>query len=167
MRAATIGNPASVQVQTRPTPSGSLFGYTQNFTYNSTNQLATASEGSTTWSQNFGYDNWGNMSGTQSGLTGVTPLPASGTYDTTTNRRNSSSGVSSYDLAGNQLAFGASVSYDAENRVTGATDTASNTYQYGFDGLGERVSVVQNSGTATTLWAVSYTHLTLPTNREV
>ena len=93
------------------------------------------------WSQTFGYDQYGNMSGTSTGLTGLPALPGSGSYNTSTNRFTVTGGIG-YDSAGNQTVMGSStLSYDGENRQSIDYDSVTgNTVNYAYDGLGERVS---------------------------
>jgi len=96
----------------------------------------------------FGYDRYGNMSGTSTGLPGVPALPASGSYNAS--NRLTSPGVT-YDSAGNQKTLGSSsLTYDAENRQTVDTDSVSgNVTTYGYDGMCERVMKSLASGPAT------------------
>ena len=144
------GNPTQIGIATRQTPSSSVVGFTQTFSYDALNRIAGVSD-TGGWSQTLGYDRYGNMSGTQSGLTGVPALPSSGSYGATTNRL-TSSGVG-YDAGGNQTTLGsATLSYDGENRQSIDYDSlAVTTVDYAYDGLGQRVSktVVGGSGSTT------------------
>jgi RHS repeat-associated protein len=112
--------------------------FTQNFTYDGANRLATATEAGV-WSQTYGYDRWGNRAVT-AGLAlepDLTPTSL-GHFDTATNRiRQTSTPISwTYDDAGNLTRDGRnrSFTYDAENRQTGAANTT-----YLYDGNGRRV----------------------------
>ncbi len=92
------------------------------------------------WSQTFGYDQYGNMSGTSTGLTGLPALPGSGSYNTSTNQL--TAGGVWFDSNGNQKVVGSStLSYDGESRQSIDYDSVTgNTITYSYDGLGQRVS---------------------------
>ena len=134
------GNPTQIGIQTRQTPSSSVVGFTQTLGYDAANRIASMAE-SGLWSQTFGYDQYGNMSGTSTGLTGLPALPSSGSYNTSTNRFTVTGGIG-YDSAGNQTVLGSStLSYDGENRQSIDYDSVTgNTVNYAYDGLGQRVS---------------------------
>src|SRR5882672_7492180 len=107
------------------------FSYSQSFTYDSLNRLATATEtaaGNTSWSQTNAYDRYGNrgidLGGGNQSLS-FNP----------TNNRITSSGYS-YDAAGNLLNDGAhAYTFDAENKIK----TVDGTTAYVYDGEGQRV----------------------------
>jgi hypothetical protein len=139
---------------------------TQTFGYDAVNRLMSASEagGSSEWSQNFAYDQFGNRSLLASSTfipyPGITPqaAPPSGwvlgqnlaapVFNAGTNQIV----AASYDAGGNQRSNLATASgdvgvYDGENRLSQATVLGSVT-QYVADGDGRRVmKVVCSSGT--------------------
>jgi RHS repeat-associated protein len=146
--AATTNN-GNVASQTLST-AGNTFQST--YGYDGANRLSSASEsvsGSTTWSENFGYDNVGNRwvsAAAPAGLeTAFTPT-VSTNFDTGNHLLVNGS---SYDGAGNQHAIGGYVfTYDAENRLTSSTiGGAAATYAY--DGDSHRITKVTPSGTTT------------------
>jgi RHS repeat-associated protein len=122
--------------------------FSQSYTYDAVNRLASAQEGAT-WSRTFGYDGFGNMwVEANSGVT-LDPFTPTGpsSYDTATNRFvNAGLGIS-YDGVGNQTAIGGYTrSYDGENRQrTSAIGSAVTSYVY--DGDGRRVKKVNNGAT--------------------
>ena len=139
------GNPTQIGIQTRQTPSSSVVGFTQTLGYDAVNRIASMAE-SGLWSQTFGYDQYGNMSGTSTGLTGLPALPASGSYNTSTNQL--TAGGVWFDSNGNQKVLGsATLSYDGENRQSIDADSVTgNTITYAYDGLGQRVSKTVTGG---------------------
>ena len=108
---------------------GGGLSYTQSFTYDSLNRLATAQENSgSSWSQTNGYDRYGNRWIDYGG--GSYNL----TFSTTTNRITTSG--YSYDSSGNLLNDGNHVyTYDAENKIS----KVDNVSAYVYDGEGHRV----------------------------
>jgi RHS repeat-associated protein len=120
--------------------------FTQSFTYDKVNRLATSSD-SGGWSRSFGYDSYGNM--WVSGSSGI-PLagntPTSNVY-TASNRISGSN----YDASGNQFAVnGDTATYDAENRLTTVTESPAmggGTETLVYDGSGQRVQKILPSGT--------------------
>ena len=152
-------NPTQIAIKTAAVPSATQTSYAQSFAYDSANRLCLAAEGITvsscssavsgnTWAQQSGYDRYGNMSGTSTGPSGIPALPAAGSYNTSNQL---TSGGVGYDFAGNQTAIGSSsLSYDAENRQTVDHDTVSGNYtNYGYDGMGERVTKALTGGAST------------------
>jgi RHS repeat-associated protein len=127
------------------------YGYTDGV-----NRLTSASESGTgSWSENFGYDTYGNRWVTTPyvGLPGLTNETPQGPNWYLT--KNQISGWV-YDGAGNINSISGlsrSYSYDAENRLTKAiTDTsnpAATTSTYSYDGDGRRVQKATPSGTTT------------------
>ncbi len=132
------GNNGNVLTQTITVPS--QFTATQTYTYDALNRIGTASEtiGSPTWSQTYGYDQYGNKNITAG--TGTTSL----TFGGSTNRITTSG--YSYDNAGNTTAdpSGKSFTYDAENKQTAVTNggTLGN---YAYDGDGRRIKKYNTS----------------------
>ena len=128
----------------------------QCYTYDSLNRLSTAQERSATscagtqhWSQNFGYDRFGN----RTSLTGSgVPIPTTPTVDPATNRFQSGY---LYDNAGNVTndGLGNQYQYDAENHQTSYVRTGLST-NYLYDGDGHRVikAVTQGGVTPTTVF---------------
>ena len=128
--------------------------WTENYTscYDGVNRLTCASEsGAGSWSQTYGYDNFGNRWVPVSGRSGL-PSPSNevpnGSNWYLSNNRISGWG---YDLAGNITAIQnmpRTFGYDAENRQTTATvNGVATTYKY--DGEGRRVSKTWNGQTTT------------------
>jgi RHS repeat-associated protein len=79
------------------------------------------------------------LSGSSGALPAQNLMPTySGAYNTASNRLT----APAYDAAGNQQSFSTyTLTYDAENRQTKASDSSSGeTYTYAYDGLGARVS---------------------------
>ena len=123
---------------------------TDSFGYDSLNRLISASEtGAASWSQNYGYDRYGNRwysSGNYLPNTILTPQ-AQAAFVPSTNRLT----ASQYDFAGNQTQDAASsgFTYDAENRQV--SSSVGGTYvTYSYDGDGRRVKKVV--GTSTTIF---------------
>ena len=121
-------------------------GLKQTFTYDALNRLASATEknsgGTTTWSETFGYDIYGNRwvsATTPSGLeTAFTPT-ASSNFNSSNRLLNNGA---LYDLSGNQTTIGGYTStFDAESRL--ATSTLNSiTATYSYDGEDRRVQRV-------------------------
>jgi RHS repeat-associated protein len=114
--------------------------FSPSYGYDALNRLTSAGE-TGNWSQSFGYDQYGNMwlSGSSGALPAQNLMPNyGGAYNTANNRLT----APAYDAAGNQQSFSTyTLTYDAENRQTKASDSASGeTYTYAYDGLGARVS---------------------------
>ena len=135
---------------------GSQLTFNQSYTYDAVNRLATAGDngGGTGWSENFGYDRYGNAWLTNSGSTGDIPVQTmmptvSTNYSTATNQL---AGISP-DANGNQQSYGGyTIGYDAENRQITATSTSpSLSATYVYDGIGQRVMKVIAGG-ATTIY---------------
>ena len=128
-------NNGNILTQTIAVPSG--FTATQTYTYDNLNRIATAAEvisGSTSWSQTFGYDRYGNRNITAG--TGVTNL----TFGATTNRITTTG--YSYDAAGNTTADPSGIkgfTYDGENKQVLSTGGGWTTGIYEYDGDGKRV----------------------------
>jgi RHS repeat-associated protein len=137
--------------------------------------LSTASEGSTTWSRTFGYDQYGNMwLASWSPSTLIDPTtPASQSWINAANNRltNTSLGIV-YDSGvpsgpGNLTSInGATYAYDAENRLLTST-IGGVTTAYTYDGDGRRVQ--KATGTSTTVYVydaqgqLAAEYATLPT----
>ena len=127
----------------------------QCYTYDSLNRLSTAQERSATscagtqhWSQNFGYDRFGN----RTSLTGSgVPIPTTPTVDPATNRFQSGY---LYDNAGNVTndGLGNQYQYDAENHQTSHVRSGVSSTNYLYDGGGHRVikAVTPVGGVTTT-----------------
>jgi YD repeat-containing protein len=128
-------------------------GLKQTFTYDALNRLATATEknsgGTTTWSETYGYDIYGNRwvsATTPTGLeTAFTPT-ASSNFNSSNRLLNNGA---LYDLSGNQTTIGGYTNtFDAESRL--ATSTLNSiTATYSYDGEGRRVQ--ETTGLATAL----------------
>jgi RHS repeat-associated protein len=144
-------NNGNVQSQTI-TRGGSAWA--QPYGYDGVNRLTSASEaGSGAWSEGYGYDAFGNRwLASRSGLPGVTAeTPTGQSWYANTPVNNQVVGWG-YDGAGNlaNIAGGVrSSTYDAENRMTAATETATTT-NYAYDGDGRRV--MKTSGSQTTVY---------------
>jgi RHS repeat-associated protein len=132
------GNLTNVQVNTQAL--GMLASnYYQTFAYDNVNRLTTAGDnGGYGWSQNFGYDQFGNM--WLSSFAGIvtpnlTPSLQS-KINAATNHVSLASGTA-YDGNGNLTTYGSStLSYDTNNMMIGVAGSAT----YAYDGLGQRVS---------------------------
>ena len=111
----------------------------QDYTYDSLNRLKKASEG-VAWTENFGYDRWGNMSvPSANGLPNMPNTPASDASFRLTNRLTDDL----YDASGNRTYIAPyNLSYDAENRLISATSTTNGSNTYAYDGDGKRVQSV-------------------------
>jgi RHS repeat-associated protein len=158
------GNPTQIGVKTAQTPTSAQSTFTQTFAYDSLNRLCVAAEGvavsacngsvaGSVWAQQSGYDRYGNMSGTSTGLGTAPPLPSAGSFDVYTNRLLNSYGGTNYDAAGNQTALSySSLAYDAENRQKQDTESATGTavWTYTYDGAGQRVMKALTGGGSTT-----------------
>ena len=111
--------------------------YTQNFTYDPLNRLATAGEAGSRWGLSFGYDAWGNF--LQQNVTAGT-ASAHAYAPMTTNRL----GSYTYDATGNMAADDYhQYAYDGENRIT-TVDTAAAKYSYDANGNRVRKDVGAN-----------------------
>jgi RHS repeat-associated protein len=127
------GNIASITNRIDPTRD-------QSYYYDNMNRVTQGGD-STTWGEQYGYDNWGN-------LLSKTPLAGSSPGFTVTANANNQLSTLTYDAAGNVTAdlVGNTYTYDEENRIVA---TAGGVYTY--DGDGNRI--VKNSFTAgTTLY---------------
>ena len=114
----------------------SILSVDQNFSYDSLNRLLWASESDSSWSQGYGYDNYGNRWVS----TGVVMSPFTPTLSTNfdANNRLQIDGTA-YDLAGNLRQIGGYTSvWDAEGRFY-SSSINSPTTTYGYDGDGKRV----------------------------
>ena len=136
---ADNGNVMTAAITALP-PTGPTVNASQSFSYDHVNRLSTASEGSTTWSRTFGYDQYGNMwLASWSPSTLIDPTtPASQSWINAANNRltNTSLGIV-YDNGvpsgpGNLTAInGAAYAYDAENRLlTSAIGGVTTAYTY-------------------------------------
>ena len=145
------GNVLSQTITAPQTGSGNLI-LTQGYTYDKLNRLTIATENSgTTWSQNYGYDRYGNRWVSQS--TGYSPdptlCPTQPSHISATTNRIVMAGFS-YDAAGNQKtqirnSQNENYDYDAENRLVKINNGAIG--QYFYDGEGRRVKKIDNGGT--------------------
>jgi RHS repeat-associated protein len=107
---------------------------TQQFTYDTLNRVITAKTASTTgtncWGQNFGYDQWANLTSTtvsQCTAPGLSMAMSASNQFTTTGF--------SYDASGNVLADGTNTyAWNAESQIKTATGV-----NYTYDGDGDRV----------------------------
>ena len=108
--------------------SGGGTSFTQDFTYDNLNRLATSQEQSgSSWTQTNGYDRYGNRTVTAGSGTALS-------FSSTTNRITTSG--YSYDAAGNLTADPShAYTYDAENKIL-KLDTV---LAYAYDGEGKRV----------------------------
>jgi RHS repeat-associated protein len=112
--------------------------WTQNYTYDSINRLATAIEANG-FSRTYGYDQYGNRwVAASSGITAAdTHEPIVGTLFNAANNRLANQ---SYDSAGNQTSYPPrTLAYDAENRLISATSPVNGNEYYLYDGDGRRV----------------------------
>jgi RHS repeat-associated protein len=132
------------------------YKWTQNYAYDGVSRLSAMSE---SWSDSgvnqigraYGYDPYGNRMVISSyGLAYTDPKEPTGTNATFPNNRLTISGLTDYDSAGNQTAYGAfTLGYDAENRnITTSGSGGNGTFYY--DGDGRRVKKVWTSGSTTT-----------------
>jgi len=125
--------------------------WTQNFTYDSINRLATAIEANG-FSRTYGYDRYGNRwVVASSGISAAdSHEPTVGTLFNATNNRLANQG---YDAAGNQTSYQPrTLAYDAENRLISATSPMNGNEYYLYDGDGRRVrkTWMPNGGSAQT-----------------
>ncbi|HZU29009.1 MAG TPA: RHS repeat-associated core domain-containing protein [Bryobacteraceae bacterium] len=121
---------------------------TQTFGYDAYNRVQTAQEDST-WSQTYGYDQFGNRSVSSNG--GANPYPLSTFTPTLSSNYNPKNQLiiqgSAYDLDGNQQAIGGfGFTWDGENRLLTST-LSSATTQYTYDGEGRRVMKATGANT--------------------
>jgi RHS repeat-associated protein len=131
-----------------PSPTAS---FNETFAYDGMNRL-TGVVDSGGWSRYFGYDQHGNM-----WLCGWPGLPPNGSAPAATYcSQNSSSlftsanqiAAGSYDAAGNLLSVtGSALTYDAENRLTSATQNGVGSMYYSYDGAGRRVQEISTYNT--------------------
>ena len=104
------------------------------------------------WSRYFGYDQHGNM-----WLCGWPGLPPNGSAPAATYCSQNSSSLfnsanqmagNSYDAAGNLVSVtGSALTYDAENRLTSATQSGIGSMYYSYDGAGRRVQEISTYNT--------------------
>jgi len=143
------GNLTNVQVNTQAL--GMLASnYYQTFGYDNVNRVSTAGDnGGYGWSQNFGYDQFGNMwLSSFSGIVTPNLTPSlQSKINAATNHVSLASGTA-YDGNGNLTTFGSStLTYDTNNMMIGVAGSAT----YAYDGLGQRVSKAY--GGVTTVYA--------------
>jgi RHS repeat-associated protein len=113
---------------------GGGLSYTQTFTYDELNRLATSGEGGSSWSQNNSYDRYGNRS-----------VAGNLTFNDSTNRITTSG--YSYDSAGNLKNDPTqSFDFDAENKITKVNGESDVYDVYRYDGDGNRVRKNFSSG---------------------
>lgn len=150
-----------------PNPAGGESLTTQFYDYDSLNRLDRAREergGVVHWQQDYLYDRWGNRTISAAGSWGGVPEPQF-TVDPATNRLGVPAGRAGrmdYDAAGNLVndsytsyggaAGAATRTYDAENRMTSAQDSAGQTARYIYDADGRRVR--RKAGGAAEVWQV-------------
>jgi len=125
----------------------SILGLDQNFNYDSLNRLSSATETGSSWSQNYGYDDYGNRWVSP----GVTTSPftpiASSNFDTNNRLQIQNT---QYDLAGNLQQLGGYTSvWDSEERLFSSSINGVTT-SYAYDGDGHRV--LKQSPAATTVY---------------
>ena len=152
------GNLTQQTIQTiaapNPPPGVSVpaLNLTQNYGYDAYDRLLSAAEsgGSSEWTQNYLYDQWGNRA-VQSGS--YIPNP-NGTPTATSQFTNNRWTSASYDAAGDATSIpGTSttaLTYDAENRVATANAGGTGTITYVYDGEGRRVQKVTSPSTFAT-----------------
>jgi RHS repeat-associated protein len=120
---------------------------TQNFVYDSLNRIQQASTSGPAWGEIYTIDPWGN-------LTNRNPVTGKSTYEILSAApapNNQLTGFG-YDAAGNMLNDALTTyTYDAENRVTTASNMQQGTWTYTYDGDGERVKKT-NGSTGTLYW---------------
>jgi RHS repeat-associated protein len=145
--------------------SGLTSPVTQNFSYaDPSNRLSSAYEGSSVWSQSYGYDAFGNRAVTAGVWPGLTPpMPNAGFTPQTVSQFNNQNqwkrgAGDSYDAAGNQLSVaqfasfataGSTFSYDGENRLLTANMALQGGPSFVYDGEGRRVQKTSGSVTIT------------------
>ncbi len=127
---------------------------TQTYGYDGFNRITSAAEtarGSTTWSEGFGYDNFGNRWVSSASGIAVSPLtPTAGSNYNLSNQL-VASGNYGYDAAGNGTFLSPyTVSYDGENRQTAIASSLNGSAAYTYDGEGRRVT--KTVGGATTVY---------------
>lgn len=125
------------------------FSATQTYGYDGLNRLTATGE-SGSWSENEGYDNFGNRwLSAHPGLPSPTgETPQASTWFNSKNQINSWT----YDSAGNVSSVGAmqrTFTYDAENRQLSAAINGTPT-EYTYDGDGHRVTRTLSGGAPTT-----------------
>jgi RHS repeat-associated protein len=137
----------------------SPLGVTQTYTYDSYNRLYTSGEKAgttTTWSEDFNYDSFGNrwVPSSFMGLPNPVGIPVSpwtvqaNYYNSVTNRLTYNN--FGYDNGGNQTTISPyTVSYDVENRQSGFTSTGNGSATYTYDGDGRRVAKTAGGVTTT------------------
>jgi RHS repeat-associated protein len=134
--------------------------FQQSYAYDALNRLSSVSD--TGYSRSFGYDRYGNRwvsadSGTV-GMTGLTPT--ANVYDANSNRLQGAP----YDPVGNLTAYSDDkLIYDAENRLTIASETGFSTENYTYDAEGRRV-MKSTQGTSTVYVYDVFGHLTAEYN---
>ena len=141
----STGNTGNLQSETVGIPGLSL---TQTLTYDPLSRLSAAGEGSGSWSQGYGYDQWGNRWVPSS--SGYTLSPLTPTVQTNYNSANNQLLLQAgNDTAGNQTADGGYTSaFDVAGRmVTNTVNSGVTTYVY--DGDGQRVMKQNWLGTTT------------------
>ncbi|MGA1994701.1 MAG: hypothetical protein ABSH45_02875 [Bryobacteraceae bacterium] len=101
--------------------------WSQAYTYDGVNRLLTAAENVTGWTQDFGYDNNGNMyvsSQTNLGAIGSTTPQSPSWFANGKNQASDPANAWGYDLAGSLTGIPAAgwvFTYDAENRQVEAS----------------------------------------------
>jgi hypothetical protein len=130
-------NNGNVLTQTITVPSG--FTAVQTYTYDNLNRIATAAEviGSTTWSQTFGYDRYGNRN--------ITAGHGYSTHTFSSSTNKITSGSYTYDAAGNTLTDGKTYIYDGENKQVKVSNGGT-LGEYFYDGDGRRVKKDASTG---------------------
>ncbi len=147
-----------------------LPNFTQTYTYDAVNRIATVGENSNFWQRAYTYDAFGNRSATGNGITFGSPTPTAVTqFDAASNRieflpdgnpLDPNPAISTddpYDAAGNLVrhAIVGSMAYDANNKqrfycaghVTCGSGNAIAEYRY--DGAGNRVEKLTSAETTT------------------
>ena len=124
----------------------SFASFNETFDYDGMNRLTGVVDNGG-WSRYFGYDQHGNM-----WLCGWPGLPPNGSTPAATYCSQNSSSLfnganqiagNSYDAAGNLLSLaGSDFTYDAENRITGASQSGIGIRYYLYEGAGRRVQEV-------------------------
>jgi RHS repeat-associated protein len=159
------GNLTAQQIQTIAAPNPPCVGappctvtpipalnLTQNYTYDAYDRILSATEtgGTSEWTQNYLYDQWGNRA-VQTGSYMPNPNGTPTALTQFTNNQWLGTGAS-YDAAGDATGVPGSTSetftYDAENRVN--TANANGTITYIYDGEGRRVE--KTSSTFSTIY---------------
>jgi len=144
--------------------------FTQEYTYDAINRIASVGENNNFWQRTYSYDAFGNRAATGAGMTMGSPTPTSVTqFEPTTNRISklptganldpdaNTSADDPYDAAGNLVrhAIVGSMAYDANNKqrfycaghVTCAQGNA--VAEYLYDAAGNRVKKLTASETTT------------------